>query len=112
MPNLIESYLIWKYVSSTETPAPATPTTFDFDINILDLYTLKTTAHITQDADSPSVADALMKHGLVGSTPISPTLAVSVRTLELYRQLRKRKLSFSGEAFAKVVCDLYKVSVQ
>ncbi|KAH7904203.1 hypothetical protein BJ138DRAFT_1239965, partial [Hygrophoropsis aurantiaca] len=37
----------------------------------------------------------------------TPSLAFSLPTLELYRRIRLRKPSFSVEAFAKVLCDLY-----
>lgn len=54
-------------------------------------------------------AVALMSHGLLSNVPLQPSLALSLTTLELYRRLRLRKPSFSVEAFAKVVCDLYMV---
>ena len=37
------------------------------------------------------------------------TVAVSIKTLELYRRLRRRKPGFSIEAFTKVICDIYMV---
>ena len=52
-------------------------------------------------------AVALMSHGLLSNVPLLPSLALSLTTLELYWRLRLWKPSFSVEAFAKVVCDLY-----
>jgi hypothetical protein len=54
-------------------------------------------------------AVALMNHGLLSNVPLQPSFALSLTTLELYRRLRLQKPSFSVEAFAKVVCDLYMV---
>ena len=48
---------------------------------------------------------------LAGNKPLNPSLAISIRMLELYRRLRLQKPSFSVEVFAKVVCDLYSVSL-
>ncbi|KAF9490629.1 hypothetical protein BDN71DRAFT_1511118 [Pleurotus eryngii] len=52
---------------------------------------------------------ALVQNGYLGASPLVPTLAISLKTLELYRHLRLRKPSFSYEAFMKVLCDLYNV---
>jgi hypothetical protein len=49
--------------------------------------------------------------GYLGATPHSPTIAISLSTLELYRRLRLRKPSLSVEAFTKVLCDLYHVRI-
>ncbi|KAF9489129.1 hypothetical protein BDN71DRAFT_1402123, partial [Pleurotus eryngii] len=45
--------------------------------------------------------------GYLGMTPITPNLAISLKTLELFRRLRLRKASLSVEAFAKVMCNYY-----
>ncbi|KJA22422.1 hypothetical protein HYPSUDRAFT_124967, partial [Hypholoma sublateritium FD-334 SS-4] len=78
-----------------------------FVIEILDLYTLKAFDEIPRREDSKSVAEALMMKGYIGNTPENPTLALSVKTLQLFRQIRLRKPSFSIEAFTRVLCDLY-----
>lgn len=48
--------------------------------------------------------------GYLGNVPLNPSIAVSFKTLEMYRRIQLRKPSFSVEAFAKVTCDLYSVS--
>ena len=53
--------------------------------------------------------EALVKNGYLGNTPMTPSLAISLKTLELFRRIRLRKSSFSAEAYAKVLCDLYSV---
>ncbi|KAG2361657.1 hypothetical protein BDR07DRAFT_1451498 [Suillus spraguei] len=65
------------------------------------------TANICSAATIETAAEALVLSGYLGATPHSPTIAISLLTLELYRCLRLRKPSLSIEAFAKVICDLY-----
>ena len=80
-------------------------------INVYDLWTLQSTLSITRDASSLSPALDIMAHGFIAKTPVRPTVAVSIRTLQLLYRLRQRKASLSIEAFAKVVCDYYNVSL-
>ena len=81
----------------------------DFNINIVDVYSLGLLASIPCASDSKSPSEALVLQGFLGNMPLNPSVAVSIKTLELYRRIRLRKPSFSVEAFAKVVCDLYVV---
>ncbi|OSC99715.1 hypothetical protein PYCCODRAFT_1372708 [Trametes coccinea BRFM310] len=81
-------------------------TSYDFDIDVVDIYTLSRRASIRRDVHQTAVL-ALAQHGYMATSPISPSLAISFKTLELFRRLRLRKASFSVEAFAKVVCDFY-----
>lgn len=92
---------------STAEPSP--PISFDFEIDVIDIYTLQSTAIIRCEASVLTVSEALVLSGYVGASPLSPTIAMSLSTLELYRRIRLRKPSFSIEAFAKVICDLYNV---
>ncbi|KJA13225.1 hypothetical protein HYPSUDRAFT_123579, partial [Hypholoma sublateritium FD-334 SS-4] len=82
---------------------------YDFTIEVLDIYTMKIFVDIPRGEDSKSVAEALMLQGYIGNTPETPTVALSVRTLQLFRHIRLRKPSFSIEAFARVLCDLYNI---
>ncbi|KAI0640521.1 hypothetical protein C8Q79DRAFT_1004171 [Trametes meyenii] len=81
-------------------------TTYDFTIDVVDIYTLETTVTISHDGAQMAVV-ALAEQGYMATTPISPSLAISFRTLELFRLIRLRKPLFSTEAFAKLVCDCY-----
>lgn len=92
---------------------PAHPTTppYPYTVFVLDIYTLKAEVTVERDPASLSPALDLIAHGYVAKTPVRPTVAVSIATLELLYRLRQRKASFSFEAFTKVVCDYYKVSL-
>src|SRR5882724_5437041 len=123
LPELASVYLKWKYllISQCEAQHGTPPGSgdsqmhladagLDFSIDVLDMYSLDKTSHITRTGDSKSPSEALALHGYIGNAPLSPSIAVSIKTLELYRRIQLRKASFSVEAFAKVICDLYSVS--
>ncbi|OCH87603.1 hypothetical protein OBBRIDRAFT_690665, partial [Obba rivulosa] len=79
------------------------------DISIINMYTLQSTVHISRGADSQSAVEVIAFHGFLAMTPVAPSLAISFKTLELFRRLRLRKPSFSVEVFAKVLCDFYTI---
>ena len=85
------------------------PISYNFTIDCVDLYTLSTSIHVPRTA-SMTAAEALMIQGYLVTSPVDSTLAISLKTLELFRRLRCRKASLSVEAYAKVLCDLYAVS--
>ena len=104
--EMLEAYLRWKYQSSQPADETGGET---IEIRVIDIYSLQQMATITVLPTSRSVAESLTTNGYIGNGPERPSLAVSIRTLELFRRIRLRKASFSIEAFAKVVCDLYNV---
>ncbi|KAL6307294.1 hypothetical protein BKA93DRAFT_815978 [Sparassis latifolia] len=82
---------------------------YSFTIEVIDIYSLVTSVHVPRTRESRSQAEAIAAQGYLPTTPISPTLAISYKTLELFRRLRLRKPSFSAEAFTKVICDYYAI---
>ncbi len=86
-------------------------TQYDFNIRVIDIYTLERIVTIRPPPGTRSGAAALVLQGYIGASPISPSVAISIRTLALYHRLRLQKPSFSVEAFTKVLCDEYMVSV-
>ena len=133
LPSLVEAFLRWKYPelltitptpTTSDTPAPTSadtpplslssaidvdPVSYDFSIDSVDLYTLTTSINVPRTSSMTAV-EVLMLQGYLATSPVDPTLAISIKTLELFRRLRCRKASLSGEAYAKVLCDLYAVS--
>ena len=89
-------------------PQP-TGSSIDFDIGVY-IYMLEW-AHIPHEEESELPLEALALSGYLGNKPFNPSLVISIRMLKLYRRLRLQKPSFSVEAFTKVVCDLYLVSL-
>ncbi|KAJ3872118.1 hypothetical protein F5051DRAFT_445496 [Lentinula edodes] len=99
------SYTGWKYKSY----APLTPDPeYEFSISVVDIYTLECSTRITRDENTNS-SKALVQAGYLGTSPEQPSLAVSLRTLELFYTLRLFKPNLSVEAFAKSICYLYSV---
>ncbi|KAG1729062.1 uncharacterized protein EDB91DRAFT_1253155 [Suillus paluster] len=94
--NLTLAYLTWKYPSESlpkdaaPPPSPslsAPPSSYDFEIECIDLYTLSSVTHIQHNADVKTVSEALVLNGYIGATLQSPSIAISLRTLELYRRM-------------------------
>lgn len=103
----MKAYLHWKY--SEPAPSAIEESPYNFTISTVDIYTLATSSLIHRGENSISPSIALAEHGYLGNAPENPSLAISLKTLELYYRLRLRKPSFSVEAFARVICDLYMV---
>ena len=54
--------------------------------------------------------ETLLRHGYLGSSPLQPTAAFSVRTLAAYRQAHRTCPRFSIEAQCKMLSYLHNVS--
>ena len=128
--RLVDAYIKWKYTPPQPSPSadglrtggsmdqdlpdvepvPANEPESYWEVKTIDMWTLSHSMTILRDQKSNSPAVDFIEHGYITKTVAAPTIAVSVRTLELLYRLRQRKASFSIEAFAKVVCDYYGVS--
>ena len=93
---------------TTNTPNLAQDRSLDITIDVLDIYTL-TIKKTFARGDHQRTPVAIAESGYVAVSPISPSLAISFKTLELFHRLRRRKPSYSIEAFTKTICDLYGV---
>ncbi|KAJ3504277.1 hypothetical protein NMY22_g17977 [Coprinellus aureogranulatus] len=85
---------------------PLHDSSLDIMLPVVDLYTLDSERTFRRSEYS-TTAVTLVENGYLGNTPVSPTIAISLKTLALYKLLCQRKPSFSCEGFAKVLCDLY-----
>ena len=119
MPLLVKAYYGWRYPTNRQSEAEPLPSDDDdrqehelqgqMEISVVDLYTLAPRATVSV-APNQRNAEALVAAGYFGNSPIQPSVAISVKTLELFRTLRLFKASYSAEAFAKVICHQYRVS--
>ncbi|KAI0078046.1 hypothetical protein K474DRAFT_1683961 [Panus rudis PR-1116 ss-1] len=112
MDDLVQSFVSWKYGMNANTMATAgmdassgTP----YTIEVYDLWTLEQQKTILRPPESVCPALDFALHGYLTRSALSPSIAISFRTLEHYHVLRSRKPSFSAEAFAKVLCDSYNI---
>src|ERR1700761_5257983 len=83
------------------------PTAITFNIPVIDLYTCRESATISVSDHKDSTLCVIMHAGYLAMTPVDPQLAISINTLELYQCFRLCQPSFSNQAFAKVICDIY-----
>ncbi|KAF6756492.1 hypothetical protein DFP72DRAFT_1066840 [Ephemerocybe angulata] len=107
--SLADAYLRWKHPGPPKdagTCAAEPGTDLDLRIASIDLYTLTKEVTVPRRDDQMSMV-ALVEAGFMGNSPLSPSLAISLKTLDLFKIIRQRRPSFSFEAFAKVLCDLY-----
>ena len=109
---MIKAYYQWR--QSADVPSSADPEcsseSDSIKISVVDLYTLAPSASIPVGPDQRN-AEALVAAGFLGNAPIQPSVAISLRTLELFRTLRLYKASYSAEAFAKLICHHYCVHI-
>lgn len=80
-------------------------------VGAFDIFTRVEEVTVALSPENTSPAIDLMAQGWVSKTPERPSVVVSITTLDLLHRLRRRKPSFSIEAFTKVVCDYYMVSL-
>ena len=124
---LTDAYLRWKYLNPMHTEdgqsvaddqnamgmsVDAGEGRVEYTVDTYDLWTLNQSLTVMRKQSSDSAALDIMAHGYLVKSPTRPTVAISMRTLELLYRLRQRKASFSIEAFAKVICDYYQVSLR
>ncbi|KAG1738873.1 uncharacterized protein EDB91DRAFT_1237656 [Suillus paluster] len=57
----------------------------------------------------PHINVSLMTRGCIGSSPLQPTVAITIRTLEAYRQMHRVCLRLSIHAEVKKLCHLHGV---
>ncbi|KAG1856478.1 hypothetical protein F4604DRAFT_1590377 [Suillus subluteus] len=65
--------------------------------------------NVAQRPDEPANS-ALLRMGLLGCSPVQPTVAIDLTCLELYHQIRRRQSSFSIQSITKVLCALHNVT--
>ncbi|KAG8703420.1 hypothetical protein FRC09_004173 [Ceratobasidium sp. 395] len=83
--------------------------TQSFVVETVDLFARESNHCFNRQCDEhPNVA--LVKAGYISPSPTHPTTAISIRTLNLFKLLRRRMPQFSIQAFTKVLCDLHLLS--
>ncbi|KAF8870817.1 hypothetical protein BD779DRAFT_509247 [Infundibulicybe gibba] len=123
MEPLANAYLVWKCPSPSLVPM-IVPTisppdvdsldaaeNYDFTIDVLDIYSLAKEVTIHRSMHL-TAAEALVAAGYLGCSPTQPSLAISLGTLERFRQTQLCEASFSLGAYAKVICELYMIPFQ
>lgn len=56
-----------------------------------------------------TIVSAIVRQGYIPSSPLSPSVCITIRALELYRVAHLRSPHLSIQAFVKTLCDLHGV---
>jgi len=64
---------------------------------------------ITVEPTDLYLTSVLVRHGLIPCSPITPKVAITVHTLDLYHTARQRCPHLSIQAFVKSLCDIHGV---
>ena len=57
------------------------------------------------------INEELVRHGYLGTAPLKPTVAISLHTLNAYRQLHRECPRLSIQAQVKALCHISRVSI-
>ncbi|PSS29557.1 hypothetical protein PHLCEN_2v2956 [Hermanssonia centrifuga] len=135
MDALVEAYLAWKHggvlpSSSFEelsTPPPTTGSVHEqddtpmhdspaavggrhvFDVVAVWTHVRNTKLAVVQAEGEPANV-ALVRCGLLGCSPIDPSVAFSLDTLELYHRLRRRHPRLGIQPMMRTLCDLHDIN--
>lgn len=60
---------------------------------------------VIQEPHHQHAGQSLIRHGLISNSPLTPTIAFSILTIETFRRLRLRAPRTSIQSFIKVICD-------
>ncbi|KAF8507900.1 hypothetical protein BU17DRAFT_78031 [Hysterangium stoloniferum] len=100
MEALTDAYMDWclKYVDQDD-PVPDLPLTADSSVYLI---------HVV-DLFNSFIISALVRQGLMPSAPLSPSVCITIKALELYRVTHLRSPRLSIQAWVKTLCDMHGV---
>ncbi|KAI0058312.1 hypothetical protein BV25DRAFT_1902184 [Artomyces pyxidatus] len=107
LPTLVLAYLQHRHnpLPVDDSGAAASP----FSLASFNVYECSTTKTFHQISGLMYTNATLLHQGYLGSAPSSVNMVISVRSLELYRQLRLRQPHLSVQAFLRAVCDMHNI---
>ncbi|KAG2151480.1 hypothetical protein DEU56DRAFT_869083 [Suillus clintonianus] len=82
------------------------PNSGSWDVQVVDIFYAEKVS-VTIAPTDHFIASALVRHGVIPCSPISPTVTISIDALELYRVTRLCSPHLSIQAFVKSICDLH-----
>ncbi|KAG1844073.1 hypothetical protein DFJ58DRAFT_33147 [Suillus subalutaceus] len=105
IPLLIEAYMWWAH-NMTETSSDQEG--HSFGVAAVGVMDFTANIDILQRPGEPANV-VLLQCGLLGCSPVQPTVAIHLHCLELYHQICQRQSSFSVQSITKVLCTLHNV---
>ncbi|CAK5271113.1 unnamed protein product, partial [Mycena citricolor] len=109
MPRLVDSYLAW--AESRDKGEVAVESGEGWPLLVLGLDE-SGTLHFSHPSDSCGPNEALLQRGYLGASPDQPTIAFSIRTFEIYRQIHRVTPRFTIDSLARVLNHLHRVPRQ
>ncbi|KAF7977125.1 hypothetical protein HWV62_4742 [Athelia sp. TMB] len=111
MPRLVRAYLAWKHGASQTNTVPEDMDTEAeggsvFHVTAIGITSRQRMRAIHQKENEPANL-SLLRQGLLGCSPETPSVAFSLETLELYHRLRRRHGRLSVQTMARVLCDMH-----
>ncbi|KAG2743926.1 hypothetical protein P692DRAFT_20878574 [Suillus brevipes Sb2] len=107
MDRLVHAYLEWKHGSQDS--ATMEEDRHEFHVSVIGTFERNTCVTIYQGVEEPANV-SLLRRGLIGCSPVEPTVAIELCTLELYHRLRRRHPQLSVQAMARALCDMHDVN--
>ncbi|KAF8339940.1 uncharacterized protein EI90DRAFT_3012844 [Cantharellus anzutake] len=80
-------------------------------IYAVDIFDSRSYEYMPRDPGEASPTFALLRAGYIPATPINPTVAISIRSLELLHCLMRTSPSFSIQSFTRLLANLHCVSL-
>lgn len=108
----VEAYLKWFAslgdlgYANNQPPPSSRPLQDWYMVEEIDVFTIGKKKIPLREGDC-SVSSALLHVGLVPCSPLTPTVAVTVRTLELFRNASLRCPHLAIQPFIKSLCDMH-----
>ncbi|KAF8309317.1 uncharacterized protein EI90DRAFT_3140792 [Cantharellus anzutake] len=115
IPSLSDIYLKFKTSNPQCTPLHSRepPEGSDFVyIYAVDIFDSRSYEYMPRDPGEASPTFALLCAGYIPATPINPTVAISICSLELLHCLMRTSPSFSIQSFTRLLADLHCVVYQ
>lgn len=126
MKELTDAYMVWSYEQEHgPLPEQSQEVSSTYSVQVVNLYgnshifkaviictnTILETSRLEVAArpTDPSPGPALIRQGAMPTSPISPSVGISIKTLELYRCANFRCPQLSIQGFVKTISDLHLV---
>ncbi|KAG1798562.1 uncharacterized protein HD556DRAFT_1440267 [Suillus plorans] len=104
--DLTDALLNYRHHHTHQTMSSPATSDSSFSIEVVDIFdrTTRTFNHV-----SPFINATLLQYGCIGSSPLRPTIAITIRTLDVFRQTHRVCPRYSINAEAKKLAFLHNV---
>ncbi|KAJ7315101.1 hypothetical protein DFH08DRAFT_926900 [Mycena albidolilacea] len=105
MPEMLKGYMRWCASEDSSNEVDSSSAEL-WIITVVDMFQCEK-RDVSLDPRGNGVVPALIMSGLIPCAPWKPSVAVTVRVLEMYRIAHARCPQFAIQSFVKTLCDLY-----